>query len=38
MTNFYEKVVLLLPTLSEEEVQDSIKKFLPLLKIIMEKF
>jgi small subunit ribosomal protein S6 len=32
MTNFYEKVVLLLPTLSEEEVQDSIKKISSIIK------
>ncbi len=26
MNNFYEKVILLLPTLSEEEVQEAVKK------------
>jgi len=32
MTNFYEKVVLLLPSLSEEEVQDAVKKISSIIK------
>ncbi len=31
MNNFYEKVVLLLPTLTEEEVQEAIKKISSLI-------
>ncbi|MCS7215351.1 MAG: 30S ribosomal protein S6, partial [Thermodesulfovibrio sp.] len=31
MNNFYEKVVLLLPTLSEEEVKDAIKRISSLI-------
>lgn len=31
MINFYEKIVLLLPTLSEEELQESIKRILSLI-------
>lgn len=31
MNNFYEKVVLLLPTLTEEEVQEAVKKISSLI-------
>lgn len=31
MNNFYEKVVILLPTLTEEEVQESVKKISSLI-------